>query len=294
MILRILFLVVLSLGTYPSNLNAGWLDKISSYFGKTAPAAPPKIRVLIVHDKPGVILEVKGKYKIYDPHTKDHLTTRFVGKRKFIQAVQDGLKWGEEFPGLHQLMIVPDEKTTTTLVDGIEYRGPIFIYDIGGTISVINEVYIEDYLSSTLAQKYLSENSPELLAAIAIAARTAAYYAAENPKSQYWSVDANEAGYQGVAAIDLSSSMESAIHETRYMIMSNAAVGEDQINAFPAEWSNAKNAYSSGPQVISRITLADALMLAQKGEHAAQILAKAFPGIKIELIHYAPEIRGRR
>src|SRR5437763_277312 len=112
MILRVLFLVILSLGSLQPHLSAGWFDKITTYFSKKTHSTPPKIRVLVIHDKPGVILEVKGKYKIYDPHSLEHLTTRFVGKRKFIQAVHDGLKWGEEFPGLHQLMIVPDEKAT--------------------------------------------------------------------------------------------------------------------------------------------------------------------------------------
>lgn len=293
MILRILF-VLLALGPLSMPLHAGWFDNITSYFRKAPPATPPKIRVLVVHDKPGVVLEVKGKYKIHDPHTGDHLTTRFVGKRKFIQAVRDGLKWGEEFPGLHQLMIIPDEKSTTTIVDGIEYRGPIYVYDIGGTISIINEVYIEDYLSSLLAQKYNEESSSELLAAIAIATRTAAYFAVENPRNQYWSVDASQVEYQGAAVIVSSSNMEKAIHETRYMIMSNAAPGEDQISAFPAEWSKGPQDYGSGQQVVSRITLDQAAMLAQKGDHAAQILAKAFPGVKIELIHYAPEKIARR
>jgi len=285
MMIRILFLM-LALGPMSASLHAGWFDSITSYFRSAPPATPPKIRILVVHDKQGVVLEVKGKYKIFDPHSGEHMTTRFVGKRKFIQAVHDGLKWGEEFPGLHQLMIVPDERTTTTIVDGIEYRGPIYVYDIGGTISIINELYIEDYLSSTLAQKYTEESQTELLNAVAIAARTAAYYAVENPKSQYWSVDARQVGYQGSAVVDNASMMENAIRETRYMIMSNAAPGEDQINAFPAEWNRGNQGYGTGQQVVSRITLADAATLAQKGDHAAQILAKAFPGVKIELIHY--------
>ena len=285
MVLRILF-ILLALGPLSVvPLQAGWFDNLTSYFRKPGPAAPPKIRILVVHDQQGVVLEVKGKYKIHDPHTGDHLSTRFVGKRKFIQAVRDGIKWGEEFPGLYQLMIVPDERTTTTIVDGIEYRGPIYVYDIGGTISIINEVSIEDYLSSVLAKKYSQETSPELLAAIAIAARTAAYYAAENPKSQYWSVDGRQVDYQGSVVINTGTDMEKAIHETRYMVMSNSAPGDEQISPFPAEWTNGQG-IGLGQQVLSRITLADAAALAQKGEHAAQILSKAFPGSKIELIHY--------
>lgn len=286
MLLRIL-LVILAVGPLSVPANAGWFDSITSYFSKPGPAKPPKIRVLIVHDQQGVVVEVKGKYKIYDPHNSEHISTRFVGKRKFMQAVRDGLKWGEEFPGLHQLMIVPDETSTTTIVDGIEYKGPIFVYDIGGTISVINEVSIEDFLSSTLAQKYRQKLPEELLAAVVIAARTNAYYAAANPKNQYWSVDAKNVNYQGYAIIDTSSDVEKALRDTKYMVMSNSAPGDNQINAFPAEWKNDPTNY--GQPFISKITLAQADEMARQGANAAQILIKAFPGVKIELIHYPSE-----
>ena len=284
MLLKILF-VLLMVGPLAAPVNAGWFDSMTSYFSKPAAAKPPKIRVLIVHDQQGVVIEVKGKYKIYDPHNGEHISTRFVGKRKFMQAVRDGIKWGEEFPGLYQLMIVPEERSTTTVVDGIEYRGPIFVYDIGGTISVINEVSIQDFLSSTLSQRYRQKMPEEFLAAVAIAARTNAYYAAANPKNQYWSVDANPVNYQGFAVVDPTSDMEKAINDTRFMIMSNAAPGENQVNAFPAEWKTDPS--NSGLSYISKITLDEAAEMAKKGEHAAQILTKAFPGVKIELIHYA-------
>jgi stage II sporulation protein D len=287
MFVRILCLL-LACGPMVSSLDAGWFDSLTSYFRSPPLAKPPKIRVLIVHDQQGVIVEVKGKYKIYDPHTGDHLSTRFVGKRKFMQPIRDGLKWGEEFPGLYQLMIVPDEASTTTIVDGIEYSGPIFVYDIGGTISVINEVPIETFLSSTLAQRYRQSMSEELLASIAIVARTNAYYASANPKNQFWSVDATPAGYHGYAAVDSTSAIEKAIAETRHMVMTlSSGNGTDPIQAFPAEWKT--EGALPGQSFVSQITLDQAAEMAKQGAHAAQILAKAFPGSKIELVHYSSE-----
>lgn len=290
MLLRILFALI-ALGPFVTPVDAGWFDNVTSYFKKAAPAKPPKMRVLIVHDQQGVVVEVKGKYKMYDPHTMEHLSTRFVGKRKFMQAVRDGIKWGEEFPGVFQLLIVPDETTTTTIIDGIEYRGPIFVYDIGGTISIINEISIEDYLSSTLAKQFDQRMPKEFLAAVAIAARTNAYYAVANPKNQYWAVDAKPVNYQGYAVVDATSDMEKTIADTRYMVMSTSAVGDDQVNAFPAEWKTETS--NMGQQNVSKITLAQAIAMANQGEHAAQILMKAFPGVKIELIHYPSETSKR-
>lgn len=283
--LRIVCLVLVC-GTMSAPLQAGFWDNVSGYFRRPAAVAPPTIKVLVVNDKQGVVLEVKGKYKIFDPHTGNHISTRFTGKRKFIQAVSDGLKWGEEFPGIHQLMIVPDDVNTTAIVDGVEYRGPIYIYDIGGSISIINQVSIEDYLSSSLAQRY-RQMPDELLNAIAIAARSAAYYRVENPKNQYWSVDGSKTGYQGYAAIDQGSDIEKAIKATRYMVMSRSTPNDENVVAFPAEWKQDGAAMPALKEtVVSQITLAEAAAMAQHGEHAAQILAKAFPGVKIELIHY--------
>jgi stage II sporulation protein D len=269
-------------------IQAGWLEDFTSYFRKPVMAKPPKIKVLVVHDQVGVLLEVKGKYKVYDPHTGSHIGTRFVGKRKFIQAVSDGIKWGEEFPGVHQLLIVPDETLTTTIVDGIEYKGLVYVYDIGGTISVINEIYIEDFLSSTLPIRYQELNEKEELAAIAIAARTAAYYRSENPKSQYWSVDGRQAGYQGVAAVQSSGPVQEAIHSTRYMVMSSGSANEDKLHPFLAVWKG-ESFNPSSEDVISKISLLEADEMAKKGEHAAQILMRAYPGMKIELVHYSTE-----
>lgn len=285
MIFRMLFLL-LAFMPLTTSLQAGWLDNITSYFQKDKPLSPPKIKVLIVHDQPGVVLEVKGKYKIFDPHTKDHLTTRFVGKRRFIQAMRDGIKWGEEFPGVHQIVIVPDDKFTTTIVDGIEYRGSIYVYDVDGSISVVNETFIEDYLTSTLPLQYRDYMPEEALAAIAIAARTTAYYQSENPKSEFWAADGRQVNYQGVSPNINQSPMGRAITTTRYMVMSNTSARFGEALPFIADWKQPNQQKTAAQAIVSQISLTQVNDLAKQGEHAAQILTKAFPGTKIELIHY--------
>lgn len=265
--------------------QADMWDSVKGFFSKKEAKEAPSIKVLVVHDQPGVILEVKGKYKIFDPNTSNYISSRFIGKRKFIQAVHDGIKWGEEFPGIYQLMIQPDEKGTTTIADGIEYHGPVFVYDIGGAISIVNKVKIEDYLSSILSQRYRNQQfQEEALAAIAIAARTAAYYRAQNPKSQYWDVDGKQTDYQGYAAIQGATPMEKAIRSTRFMVMSLSGSDQEQITPFLAEW-NSQTEKANHHAVFSQISLAEANEMAKKGVHAAQILEKAFPGVRIELIH---------
>ncbi len=179
--IRRLLMIAFAMLCYNPLTQAGVFDDWVAALWKTEKPVPPTIKVLVTHDKPGVVLEVKGKYKIYDPHQNMYISTRFIGKRKFIQAISDGLKWGEEFPGIHQIRIVPDDPNTTTLVDGIEYKGSIFVYDIGGTISVVNEIDIEDYLKSILEPQFDDNLLPETFASIAITARTNAYYQASWP-----------------------------------------------------------------------------------------------------------------
>ena len=58
---------------------------------------------------------------------------------------------------------------------------------------------------------------------------------------------------------------------------------DDKIRAFPASWKGEADAKGT---VISQIPIAQAKELALKGEDAVQILGKAFPGIRIELMQY--------
>ncbi len=267
---------------YVAPLHSGVWDSMTTYVSKSTKTQQPTIKPLLVHDRIGVILEVKGKYKIIDPHTGKHISTRFAGKRKFIQATKEGLKWGEEFPGLHQILIVPDDKTTTTIVDGIEYPGLIFVYDVDGMISVVNQIPVEQFLSYSLSQYQKQQIPQEALAAVVIAARTTAYYYAEHPKSEYWSIEAQQLGYQGIP-LQATGGLAKQIEGTRFMVMSTSPISDERIRAFPAIW---KGDPSKGDMIMSQITLPQAIDLANRGENAAQILGKAYPGIRIELMQY--------
>lgn len=286
--MRKLLMIAFALICYIPFSQAGILDDWLTNLWRGQKPEPPTIKVLIVHDQPGVVLEVKGKYKIYDPHQNNYLSTRFIGKRKFIQALQDGLKWGEEFPGVHQLKIVPDDKNTTTIVDGIEYRGTIYVYDIGGTISVVNEVDIEDYLASILEPQFDENLSPETFAAIAITARTNAYYQAMNPKNTYWAVDAGSVEYEGYAVTKRATAVDKALQATKYMVLVLPNDQTKKNETFPAQWgSTTGGKVPKENAVFSRISLFQAEDLAKAGEHAAQILAKAFPNAQIVLMYSA-------
>ncbi|WP_249274199.1 SpoIID/LytB domain-containing protein [Parachlamydia sp. AcF125] len=284
--MRNLLLLLASL-SFSISAQAGIWEAVTGLLWKQSSSAQPLVNVLIVHDQPSIILEVKGKYQLYDPHENSHISTRFLGKRKAVEAVSGGLKWGEEFPGIHQLKVIPDEPTTVLSVDGVEYPGSLLVYDIGGTISIVNQVPLEKYLEVILAPQFVDPLSEEALAAVAIIARTYAYYQLENPKNPYWTVEGSRVGYQGNGATRSRSLMAKAIKATRGMVLSRAKGKSEKVLApFAAQWGSGSGGKATGQQhsIFSRITLFEAEEMARKGENAAQILAKAFPNATIELI----------
>lgn len=269
---------ILSFALLSTAAQAGVWDSISNFLNKPLPESNDSLKILIAHDKPGVVLEVKGKYQLYDPNTNSHISTRFIGKRKYIQPLSEGLKWGEEFPGVYQLMILPDDKTTTTVVDGIEYKGRVYVYDIGGSISIVNEISFDEYVKTVLSAKMQQPLPEETIAALAIAARTNANFMRQNAKSQFWSVEAKQIGYQGFALSSPSSLIEQAVKATHHMILSLSS------GPFLAQWDIVDSNMPHAKVIDSKITLDQAAMLAHQGEHAAQILKKAFPNAQIDII----------
>jgi stage II sporulation protein D len=206
-------------------------DFVTDLFKSEETMEPQKIKVLIASDREGVLVEVKGAYKVSDPKSGNNIGAGALGKRYMIQPRFGGLKWGEEFPGTFQISIVPDDATTTTLVDGIEYRGALSIYQVGDDkLSVINAVDIEDYLKSRLATIVDKKYSPEALAALVIAERTNAYFLAKKNKGAVWNVRANDVKYNGFAVTLDNEEVEKAVLMTSHLVMSYEA------ELFPASW----------------------------------------------------------
>lgn len=231
------------------------------------------MKVLVAHDVPGVDLEVKGKYKIFDPNKKSFISTRFIGKRKFIQAESDGLKWGEEFPGVYQLLIVPDDAKTTTIVNGKEYAGNLSVYDIGGTISVVNEVPLDDYVKAVASYNYDRKLPQELANAVAIAIRSEAWNQHQSASQKFWDVQASFVGFQGSEAA-LDNRFAKAVKDTKNMILMKDG------KPLSMDWAAAKGVSTES----SQISLAEAEQLANNGDHAIQILQKAYPQGSLFLI----------
>lgn len=241
----------------------------------------PKIRILVAHDVERAHIEVDSKCKMIDPYTKSFLGTCIVGRSRDVIPLSGGLKWGEEFPGTYQMKIQPESFETLVSVNGKSYQGAVYVYDIGGRISIVNEVPIEGFVSSVLAEPGLTLVSDEALSALAIAARTDALYEVAHPSNQFWHLDALEVGYLGVSPKAQHKRIHRVLNSTQNLIMS---LGKDSsLRLFPARWVD-----DTRPHEFSQAHSLPVLHLDQAeewglaGQDASEILQKTFPNIRIQ------------
>ena len=285
---RIVLPLIIAATSFQSTAEGGLWDSVKSVF--IAPEKPqaPMIKVLIAHDIDQANIEVRGKHYVKDPYKNDYLSTHYSSKKGVVEAQPTGLKWGEAYPGVYQLNIVPDHEKTIVVINGTPYKGEVYIYDIGGRISIINKIDIEDYLNSTLSGVTAQPWSDEALSATSIASRTHAYYLANNASNPYWHVRAEEVGYNGQKSVKEGTNVARAIKATKYMVMSQTGTYEGILTPFPVEVVT-----SSGSQTKGRgysFSLDDAEYLAQRGDNAAKILTSSFPNTTIELNFYRDEL----
>lgn len=195
---------------------------------------PATVKVLLKKLASDAILEVKGRYLIYQP--QDHLLidSGISGKRAKIYASASGIKWGELFPSKFDIRIVPGDSQSSILVDGIQYKGCVEVYSINGTINIINEIDVENYLKSILTTHLIEPMSNDLLDLIAVVERTNLYALAYKNLGSSWHLEAAKEGYQGYAVTISSDQINHTIDRTRYLVMTY------QNAPFAATWS--KNA----------------------------------------------------
>jgi len=180
---------------------------------------PVTIKVLLQEKEPSLFLEVKGPYKLFCPHTDVLLGSSSSAKRAKMSVDSRGLCWGSILPGSRALRIVPDNNQTTIFVNGIQYKGCVEIYDLGGSLRVINEVGVEDYLKSCLATSFFDIEESEVLSALAIVLRTQTYYQIEQSPNASWHTTQADSGYQGFAVTYQNLPLEEAITKTRHAVL---------------------------------------------------------------------------
>ncbi|MEM7175647.1 MAG: SpoIID/LytB domain-containing protein [Chlamydiota bacterium] len=212
--------------------STAFLSAATSKPSKTIQTAkPPTIRVLLSQGDKGALLEARGAFAVFNPENGKKLSSGIKSKRFYLYPHEEGIKWGEDFPGIFQLQIVPTEPTTTFLIDGIQYRGAIEVYHIENTLSIINEVDVETFLKATLTEKVSPELLQPVLNAIAIIARTNTYYTALLNHASFYHLKAEDIDYHGIGLTKQNLAIEQAIESTRHLIMTY------RHQPFPATWT---------------------------------------------------------
>jgi stage II sporulation protein D len=203
-------------------------DEFSSYERIAEPMAPRNIQVLLENNAEGALLEVKGPYYIFNPEDGSRVSSGLLGKRFMVHELENGLKWGEEFPGVHQIYIKPRSSQTSIFINGVQYAGSVAIYGVSGKINIVNDLDIESYIKSTLTTQFMTPLEPEVMSALAILARTDAYCHAVRAKDEsFWHVSAQEENYQGSALIVSNSPVDRAVESTRHLILLHPEEGKD-------------------------------------------------------------------
>lgn len=180
---------------------------------------PATIKVLLVKHADKILLEVKGRHHIYNPGDGVEISSAILAKRDFLTQQDRGIQWGDSYPGIFEIRVVPGDSQTTILVDGIQYKGCVEIYAIDGKINVVNEVDVENYLKSTLTTHFSQGIKQEAMDAIAILARTNAYYYIGRNAHSFWHVDAKEVGYLGYGATLQNVQVDKAVENTHHAIL---------------------------------------------------------------------------
>jgi len=268
----------------PVTVDAGVWDRIKTVFVEQNAEQVPTIRVLIAHSIPSALVEVKGKYNVDDPFINKNVANRFSPRRAYVEPTKEGLKWGEVFLDRFQVKIIPDDAKTRLMVNGIEYNGILYVYDVGnGKISIINEVPLEDYVVSVLSPMFDKALSKETMNAIAIATRTDAYHQSQHAQNPLWHVQAKQVGYQGYALGSKHNGVREAADSTRHMVMSQSTAYSGEITTFATSIVT-KNQTAKRENSTS-LSVDEVEVLANKGKPADKILAQIFPNTTIALVH---------
>lgn len=217
--LQTLFLSGLLVAVSPLVVSAqGYSSEIPSDISQKM--KPATIKVQLIENADSLILEAKGKYQLCNPVNHFVISSGSFSKRAKVHHNNNGIHWGELIPGTFQLRIVPKNSETTILVNGIQYRGCVDLYDMNGKFMVVNEVDVESFLRSTMSQEFKNEMDQEVLSAVVITERTNLYYMLRKKGLETtYHVKAAECGYRGHGATLINTTLESAISSTRHAIM---------------------------------------------------------------------------
>ncbi len=156
---------------------------------KFTPSQKFTVKCLLLQDTEGVLIETKGPYKVINLKDNKILSHGYFGKRYFAQCSSIGISWGENYIGSHKIKIEPTKKSSSILINGIEHKGAVYLYQVNGRLSCINECSLTKFLEHQLSSEVeLNSLHSTTLETLAIVARTNLHYQLLHNSNPYYDV----------------------------------------------------------------------------------------------------------
>lgn len=188
----------------------------------------PYVRVRI-HQEKSINLQCSGPFELYCIRD-DGESADYYSNSALIAKLQDGRIFVYQETGLPleksltRVVASPKDQSSHIRVDGIPYRGVAEIIVEDTTLSVVNAIYMEDYLKGVLPPEIGRHSKSELeaLKAQAVASRTYAFSRfRRNPARRYDMVnEVADQVYTGMSGEDRWTNK--AIDETRGEVLTSS------------------------------------------------------------------------
>ncbi len=230
----------------------------------------PLVKVLLAKEQPKLTVEVKGSHTIYDPYSGKKLDSSLLGSSYSMITTLDGVKWGQEFPGVYQILIVADEPSSGITVNGVSYGGVVAFYQVKDLLAAVNWLTLDDFTTSMMSSNFLPRETDqkEALAAYAIALRSKVCQQTHSSENTYYDLIAERCGYKGISVARTDASFVEAMKATKQLTLS----GQSGL-AVPGLSFDQR----AIEEIRNKIPLSDANNLAKDGKDARYILHKFYP-----------------
>jgi|JI9StandDraft_1071089.scaffolds.fasta_scaffold08286_7 stage II sporulation protein D len=180
-----------------------------------------EIKILIVDHKEGALIDVQGGFVILNPETNKPIVTSSKSKRNFLQISEATIKWGSDgFPGLTHIRIVPKNKNGAILIDGIQYKGSLDVYNMSGHLQFVNCLDVEHLLTCLLSNHFPATNYHRTTyEALAITVRTHLYHTILKATNPFFHAKGDDIGYFGLGAARINPAVDKAVLHTKHLIL---------------------------------------------------------------------------
>ncbi len=253
--MKIILLLLLSMAT------------MNGYGQPTEESRIPTINVLLTQYSPSALIEVKGHFRLFNPATYALVATDWTNRREIVRPSSKGLIFGDLFPGVHKIQILPTDRNGTILINGIQYNGIIEVEESFGALQIVNIVDTENYIRSILTTHFPSRQERSLAQTLAIVARTEAYYLIAHQGNVPWHVKAEAVGYNGCSTFLHNPIIDQSVVKTRGQILTRLG------RPFATSWNRSEG---------NGIRLTAAATMAHQGDSPVKILKNFYPEAELK------------